>query len=106
MLWSTASTGPHCPSCRHDRSVLTLLVSGQLLHLGLAAVELYDDLTSGRRQEEGTGGGVSPVFVGVVSESCLVCSPGFTDVDPVIAGLSGPDFACWKGGRHCENPTC
>ncbi len=83
------------------RSILS-----QLSQLWLSVVELYDDSTFGRRQEEATGGGVSPVFVGVVPESCLVCGPGFVDVDPVIAELSDPGFVCWKNGRCCENPTC
>jgi hypothetical protein len=85
------------------RSILSQLSHLQIL--GMAVVELYDDSTFGRRQEEATGGGVSPVFVDVVPESCLVFGPGFADVDPVIAELSDPDFACWTNGRCCENPT-
>ncbi len=78
----------------------------QLQILGMAVVELYDDSAIGRREHEASDGGVSPVFVGVVPESCLVCGPGFADVDPVIVGLSDPDFVCWRVGRCCENPTC
>jgi hypothetical protein len=100
---------PHCSTDRRDRSWLPRSILAQLSQsqlLGMAVVELYDDSTFGRKQEEATSGGVSPVFVDVVPESCLVCGPGFVDVEPVIAELSDPDFACWRGGRCGENPTC
>ena len=103
------STGPHCSSCRRDRSLRprSILVQlSQLQILGMVVVELYDDSTIGRREQEVSDGGVSPVFVDVVPESCLVCGPGSADVDPVIAGLSDPDFVCLMAGRSCENPTC
>jgi hypothetical protein len=72
----------------------------------MAVVELYDDSTIGRREQEVSDGGVSPVFVDVVPASCLLCGLGSADVDPVIAGFFDPDSVCWRGGRSCENPTC
>jgi hypothetical protein len=72
----------------------------------VAVVELYDDSTIGRREQEASDGGVSPVFADVVPGSCLLGGPGCADVAPVIAGLSDSDSVCWRGGRSCENPTC
>ena len=103
------SKGPHCPSCRRDRSWRARSILAQLSQLqllGVAVVELYDDSATGRREQEASDGGVSPVFVDVVPESCLLSGPGSADVDPVIAGLSDPDSVCWMAGQSCENPTC
>ena len=103
------STGPRCSSGRRDRSLRPRSILAQLSQLqilGVAVVELYNDSAIGRREQEASDGGVSPVFVDVVPESCLVCGPGSADVDPVIAGLSDPDSVCWMAGRSCENPTC
>ena len=45
------------------------------------------------------------MFGDVFPESCLLCGPGFADVDPVIAELSDPDSVCGKVGQRCENPV-
>jgi hypothetical protein len=72
----------------------------------MAAVEKDDNSTFGRRPEEASGGGVSPVFVGVAPEIADGHGPVYAVVCPVIAELSDPDSVWWKVGRWCENPTC
>ncbi len=57
-------------------------------------------------QEEVTGGGVSPVFIGVVPEFADGRGPVYAVACPVIAELSDPDSVCWMSGRCCENLTC